>query len=200
MPTTKLAPLVCYHCGDACDIKIQEDEKIFCCEGCKQVYLLLNENNLCSYYDFENNPGLKVKGKHSGQRFAYLEDDKTIEQLVQFKSETQINVTFYLSQIHCTSCVFILENLPKINPGIIQSTTNFQRKEVFIVFNPKIVSLREVVELLSFVGYEPNINLTHVAGKKAIKSNRTTIYKIGLAGFCFANIMPCYNWKRKVYC
>ena len=30
-----------------------KNDKQFCCEGCKQVYLLLNENNLCVYYDFD---------------------------------------------------------------------------------------------------------------------------------------------------
>jgi Cu+-exporting ATPase len=103
--------------------------------GCKQVYLLLNENDLCSYYNLENTPGIKVKGKFNSGRFAYLEDESIIQKLVQFNSKTQIHITFSLPQMHCSSCVFLLENLHRIEPGIIASRSNFQRKEVFITFN-----------------------------------------------------------------
>lgn len=190
LKTTTDIPVKCFHCGDNCNEDvIVEDEKQFCCEGCKQVYLLLNENNLCVYYDFDKNPGIKVKGKFTTDRFAYLDDESTITKLVQFNSGTQVNVTFSLPQMHCSSCVYLLENLHRINPGIIKSQTNFQRKEVFISYNPAEVSLRKVVELLAFVGYEPYISLKDTTEKTSGTFNRSRIYKIGVAGFCFANIM-----------
>ncbi len=91
--------------------------------------------------------------------------------------------------MHCSSCIFLLENLHRINPGIIKSQTNFQRKEVFIIFDPQQVSLRKVVELLAFIGYEPYISLKDTTAKNSTGFNRQRIYKIGVAGFCFANIM-----------
>ncbi|MEP7165709.1 MAG: HAD-IC family P-type ATPase [Ferruginibacter sp.] len=71
------------------------------------------------------------------------------------------------------------------------------RKEVFISYDPSVISLRKVVELLSFIGYEPNISLNDVTANKAagnkinktVSFNRKQIYRIGVAGFCFANIM-----------
>ncbi|MDE3183334.1 MAG: heavy metal translocating P-type ATPase metal-binding domain-containing protein [Bacteroidota bacterium] len=179
----------CYHCGDDCITLIIEGDKNFCCQGCRQVYLLLNENNLCSYYNFDKNPGIKVKGKFASERFAYLEDESVIEKLISFRSDTQTNVTFSLPQMHCSSCIFLLENLHRINEGIISSQTNFQRKEVFISFNEKMISLRKVVELLAFIGYEPFISLNDSKEKKGIKFDRKQLYKIGIAGFCFSNIM-----------
>ena len=91
--------------------------------------------------------------------------------------------------MHCSSCIFLLENLHRINEGIISSQTNFQRKEVFISFNEALISLRKVVELLSFIGYEPFISLNDSKQKKAVKFDREQIFKIGVAGFCFSNIM-----------
>jgi Cu+-exporting ATPase len=180
----------CFHCGENCNPSIHIEEKNFCCEGCKQVYLLLNENNLCSYYDFEKNPGLTAKGKFSGNRFSFLDEMDTVKKIVAFSSDTLMNVTFYLPQIHCASCVFLLENLRQINAGVLKSQTNFQRKEIFISFNPQLVSLRQVVELLAFVGYEPLINLQSEKGSEnKLVVNRKAIYKIGIAGFAFANIM-----------
>ena len=179
----------CYHCGEVCEEDINIRDKNFCCEGCRQVYLLLNENNLCSYYNFDKNPGLKAKGKFISARFAYLDDKSTAEKIIQFGSETQTNVTFQLPQMHCSSCVYLLENLHRINEGIIKSQTNFQRKEVFIVFNPQVISLRKLVELLAFIGYEPAISLQNSTKKAVHIFDRKQIYKIGVAGFCFSNIM-----------
>lgn len=168
---------------------VEADDKVFCCQGCKQVYLLLSENNLCSYYDFDKNPGIKAKGKFISERFAYLDDESVIKKLVQFSSDTQTNVVFQLPQMHCSSCIFLLENLHRIDPGVIKSQAHFQRKEVFIIFNPQKISLRKVVELLSFIGYEPYISLKDVKGKQSPRFNKKRIYQIGIAGFCFANIM-----------
>ncbi len=180
----------CFHCGEVCnDDNISVDEKYFCCESCKQVYLLLNENDLCIYYEFDKAPGIKTKGKFISARFAYLDDVSIMAKLVQFNSDSQVNVTFSLPQMHCSSCVYLLENLHRIDPGIIKSQTNFQRREVFIIFDPQKISLRKVVELLSFIGYEPNINLESTTTQKKSNFNHQRIYKIGVAGFCFANIM-----------
>jgi Cu+-exporting ATPase len=188
-PTAETAP-ECYHCGDSCaTTHIQAEGHSFCCEGCKQVYLLLEENNLCTYYDLDKNPGLKAKGRFSDNRYAYLDNPDIIRQLVQFSSDTQTNVTFSLPQMHCSSCVYLLENLHRINPAIVDSQTNFQRKEVFVRFDPQSISLREVVELLAFIGYEPYISLSNSETNSQPRFNRRRIYQIGVAGFAFSNIM-----------
>jgi len=59
----------------------------------------------------------------------------------------------------------------------------------FIIFNPQIISLRKLVELLAFIGYEPAISLQNSTKKAVHKFDRKQIYKIGVAGFCFSNIM-----------
>ncbi|MEP7254457.1 MAG: heavy metal translocating P-type ATPase metal-binding domain-containing protein [Ferruginibacter sp.] len=180
----------CYHCGDICDdLSISADENNFCCPGCKQVYLLLNENNLCNYYDLYKTPGIKVKGKFVSERFAYLDDEVIKQKLVQFSNADQVNITFSIPQMHCSSCIYLLENLHRIEPGVKKSLANFQQKEVFISFNPTEITLRKVVELLAFIGYEPYISLKDSTTTKKSSFNRRQIYRIGVAGFCFSNIM-----------
>ena len=149
----------------------------------------MNENNLCNYYDLDKTPGLKAKGKFVTERFAYLDDEPTVQKLIQFSSPQQVNVTCSVPQMHCSSCIYLLENLHRIEPGVKQSQVNFQQKEVFIIFNPQETTLRKIVELLSFIGYEPYISLKDTVTKKVSSFNRRQIYKIGVAGFCFSNIM-----------
>ena len=182
--------LTCYHCGEDCtDDHIHIQEKKFCCEGCKIVFEIINQNGLCTYYDIEKNPGIAQKVKIREGKFAFL-DDKTVEaKLVHFSDEKQKHVVFYLPQMHCSSCIWLLEHLNKLNAGIVKSQVNFLKKEVSIVYNTSKVPLRKVAELLANIGYEPHISLHDISNKNIRKYNKKRIYKIGIAGFCFANIM-----------
>jgi Cu+-exporting ATPase len=179
----------CYHCGTECDQSIQIEAKYFCCDGCKMVYQLLAENGMCQYYDLTNMPGLTAKGIFTSDKFNYLDNQAVQDQLIQFKQGDQAHVIFYLPQIHCVSCVWLLENLHKMNPGVILSQTNFEKKEVKIVYQPSLISLKQVVQLLAFVGYEPMIHLGGNDWQQKKKVNHQQLYKIGIAGFCFSNIM-----------
>ena len=179
----------CYHCGTSCDRSIQIEEKFFCCDGCKMIFQLLDENGMCQYYDLTQMPGLSAKGKFDTEKYNYLNSIAIQDQLVQKLSQDQALVIFYLPQIHCVSCVWLLEHLNKINAGIVHSQIQFEKKEIKIYFTPSQISLKELVQLLAFVGYEPMISLggNDMVSKKKI--NRKQLYKIGIAGFCFSNIM-----------
>ncbi len=179
----------CYHCGETCDGRIRNEDKAFCCEGCRQVYTLLQENGMCAYYDLDKHPGLQAKGKFSNGRFDYLDDPSVTAKLVRFTDGRQSHVLFHLPSMHCASCIWLLEHLPRIQQGIIQSRANFQRKEVLIIFDPSATSLKKIVELLAFIGYEPHISLQDAEEKTSRKVERSHIHRIGVAGFCFGNIM-----------
>ncbi len=180
----------CYHCGENCeDSIITIKDKQFCCRGCKTVYEIINKNNLCSYYDLESNPGINQKQIIREGKFDFLDDEKIIDKLVHFKDDTQQHVIFYLPQMHCSSCIWILEHLDKINSGIIKSQVNFIKKEVTLIFHYPQTSLKKAAESLALIGYEPHISLNDTGGNKIKKTDTKRIIKLGIAGFCFGNIM-----------
>lgn len=179
--------LKCFHCGNDCpDNGIAIEDKKFCCSGCKTVFEILSENALCDYYSLEEKPGNKVS-TNAEKDFAYLDDEKIRNEILNFHEGGISGVTLYIPSIHCSSCIWLLENLQKIHPGIISAHIHFQKKELDIQFNDKI-SLRELAILLSSLGYQPSISLN---GKKVSESsvNKSLYYKLGVAGFCFGNIM-----------
>lgn len=179
----------CYHCGNECnDEVIALNDKHFCCSGCKTVYQILNENDLCAYYDFNEQAGISPNKNTRTDKFAFLENEEIEKKLIQYKDDKQTHVTFYLPQIHCSSCLYLLENIHKIESNIVVSKINFNKREIFIVFNHQKINLRKVAELLTSVGYEPLISLQNTSQIKK-KISRGKIYKIGVAGFCFSNIM-----------
>lgn len=180
----------CYHCGDICSGQpIQFDEKNFCCDGCKTVYSILNKSDLCDYYAFNQAPGTSQRKRYRKDKFSFLELPEVQQKLIQFQDAEQAHILLYLPQMHCSSCLWLLENIHQLNAGIISSHVNFGKKEVFIIYQPQETSLREVVETLADIGYEPHISLDQLDKKQVLKPNRTRLYKIGIAGFCFANVM-----------
>lgn len=181
--------LVCYHCGQYCpDDSISIDDKNFCCNGCKTVYEILNQNQLCNYYTFQESPGISPSAVYE-QKFDYLNEQDVINKLVEYRDDKFFIVTFFIPQMHCSSCIWLLENLFKLNPSIVDSKVNFVRKELTVKFLWEKVSLKEVVMLLTSIGYEPQISLDSQADKKTVNPNRKLYYQIGVAGFCFGNIM-----------
>ncbi|KAF0151904.1 MAG: Cation transport ATPase [Ignavibacteria bacterium] len=179
----------CYHCGDECpDNSIRLIEKVFCCNGCKTVFELLDENNLCNYYSIDKNPGTTRK-YHTKRNYDFLDDADLRQKLIDFSNGVKTNVTFDIPQIHCSSCIWILENLYSLNSGIISSKVNFLQKKLFITYLEKTTSLKRIVELLDSIGYEPLLNLEDKKEEKAKSHYKSLYYKIGIAGFCFGNIM-----------
>jgi Cu+-exporting ATPase len=85
--------------------------------------------------------------------------------------------------------MWLLEHMNKLDSGIIESRLNFTTKEVTIRFEKQKNSIRKIVELLTTIGYEPYISLDDADQKKTKNYNKQRIYKLGVAGFCFGNIM-----------
>lgn len=181
---------ICVHCGDNCGKHpVMWDGKAFCCNGCSTVYQLLHENELCNYYDFESNPGIKLDGGKFKEKFAFLDEDEIADPLYDFKEGNIRKITLYIPAIHCSSCIWLLENLNILNKGILKSVVNFVKKEAAITFDSEQISIRQLAELLFSIHYIPEITLDKLQERKNSDANKKLLYKIGIAGFCFGNIM-----------
>lgn len=147
---------------------------------------MFRENELGCYYDFEQSPGatpLDIKGKYD-----FLDNDEIRTKLLEFQEAHTAIVSLHIPHIHCSSCIWILENLQRLQQGVISSQVNFPQKKVRISYHPDQVSLKELVYLLSSIGYEPYISLEQYDATVE-KIDRTLTYKLGVAFFCFGNIM-----------
>lgn len=181
---------LCRHCGDSCrDLSIAVSDDYFCCRGCKEVFQLLHSAQLGTYYSTESFPGLKPVERDKISRFAYLDDESIRHRLLDFTDDTQSRVTFSLPQIHCSSCILLLENLFRLNSGISTTRVNFLRRELRVSFNDGKISLRELVQLLASIGYEPDLSLDSLDRRPRPSPLRSLYLKVGIAAFCFANIM-----------
>ncbi|HUH45651.1 MAG TPA: heavy metal translocating P-type ATPase metal-binding domain-containing protein, partial [Arenibacter sp.] len=177
----------CYHCGDVCGkTTINYDEKSFCCNGCKTVYQIFSDNDLSYYYSLQSAAGAtpqEIEGK-----FDYLASEKIIEKLLEFDDNGLQIINLQIPHIHCSSCIWILENLNRLNPAVNSSQVDFPKKTVRITYNSEVTTLKELVTLLARIGYEPYISLKDLDTRKNGK-DRSLVYKVGIAGFAFGNVM-----------
>lgn len=137
--TAVLEDLTCYHCGNNCpDDHINIEDKYFCCEGCKTVYEILESNQLCQYYTINSTPGQTPQLN----RLDFLDNPEIIAQLIDFQNNTTTKVTFYVPAIHCSSCLWLLENLHRLNPAIQTSRVDFLKKQVSVTFRSEEQGVR----------------------------------------------------------
>ncbi len=182
--------LICAHCGEVCkDADIRIGDKLFCCHGCKSVYQLLHDTEMDAYYSIEETPG-KIPASDAGNvKWGFLDDEDIVKQLLDFSDGETAKVSLHVPSIHCASCIYLLEQLYRIEPSVRSSVVNFLKKEVTLTWKQQEKSLRELVELLANVGYEPRIRLEDL-GREERKEDRRRLYlQIGVAGFVFGNVM-----------
>ncbi|NOY49425.1 MAG: HAD-IC family P-type ATPase [Chlorobi bacterium] len=171
------------------------DGQPFCCHGCKAVFQILNEKKLDKYYEIQPMSGIKVDRTDVGDKYEYLDNGEILAGLLDFSDGGISKIKLFVPGIHCASCIWLLENLYTLNPGILQSFVNFPKKTVSITFKDQEVSLREIVELLASIHYAPEITLDQLDKQEGKNHEKDLLIKIGIAGFSLLNVM-LYNFPE----
>jgi len=184
--------LKCIHCGNSCGkLPVLYEDKPFCCTGCSTVYQILKTSQLKQYYQIEQMPGIRIEDEKrpSDETYAFLDLEKFKSKILTFSEGGISKVSFFIPEIHCASCIWLLENLHSLNSGIIQSFVNFPKKEINITFKDSEISLRQLVELLISIHYIPEISQHSIEKKPTDHLDKKLFLKIGIAAFSFMNAM-----------
>jgi P-type Cu+ transporter len=181
----------CRHCGEECGAdSVRSADGVFCCLGCESVFSILKAHHLDAFYRCDVGPGVsqKTTGDRDPARFAALDEPEIASRLIDFNNGRLARATLSIASIHCASCVWLLEQLWRFDPGIARSEVDLMRRTVRVEFRPQVTSLRRIAEQLSALGYEPA--LTPGEGRPEVPSVRRRLYlQLGVAGFAFGNIM-----------
>jgi P-type Cu+ transporter len=153
------------------------------------VHDLLAENGLERFYELGNHPGVRVRGAAGREQWRYLDEPGLQQRLLDFTDGTLSRVTLHLPAIHCVACVWLLENLFRLHPGIGRSRVNFPRRELTVDFAADKIKLSELVGRLAAIGYEPVLTLGELDGSRPKPVHKRLWLQLGIAGFAFSNIM-----------
>ncbi len=167
----------CHHCHQPVIDKVSSDDGLYtyCCYGCKVVDELL-----------QNRKKIADKSELNTRKYAYLDEPKIRKSLVQFEDDGFTRISIHIPAIHCSSCIYLLENLPEIEEGILEVKVHFGKKQADISFRADRVLLSEVAALLDYIGYKPDFQ-TRLGTEK--KKRNLLLIQLGVAGFLFGNTM-----------
>ncbi len=168
--------LDCSHCHQPVSHPLAhtKGDNTYCCFGCMVVdNLLQSSSNELDISILNTDP------------YTYLDTPKIKEQLLDFKENDFEKITLSLPQIHCSSCIYLLENLSDVSAGILNVTVNFGLKQANLSYRSEQIKLSQLAALLTHIGYAPEFN----PAKTQRKTNNKLLVKMGVAGFFFGNTM-----------
>lgn len=166
---------------------------MFCCTGCRSVYEILQNHDLCGYYQVEQRPGLsQAEASRDTNRFEILNQSQVRSRFIEWADGSTIRLRFEVPSMHCASCIWLLDKLHRFNEGILRSEVDFMRKTVRVDINTTRILPSEVGDLLSSLGYEPLLTTegSEIAADEERRKQRRSLYlRLGVAGFAAGNVM-----------
>lgn len=181
--------LACHHCGEPCRPEpLTWKDRVFCCGGCLQVCELLESFGLGDYYLLNLNPGTRPDDAALPD-FDIRNNLDLAKEVIRYEDETHCHVRVHIPAIHCSSCVWLLEKLPRLCPGVERCEVDLTYREALVVFLKAHLDLKQVFQTLASLGYAPE--LRHRFGDAAAKTAEAddALVRLGIVGFCFGNLM-----------
>ncbi len=181
----------CDHCDQTVIIPIKLEDKVFCCEGCKTVFQILAANNLGSYYTLREQSGKTgfAPVEITNQKFKYIDHEEFINKYAK-REENKLSMSFYLENVHCVACLWLIERLPHFEKGILSTELNMSKSTVEVTVDEDVKKLSEVAKMLETLGYPPHPIMEENQAKiMQRKEDHKDLIRIAISFFCAGNIM-----------
>lgn len=186
--------LKCDHCNEEVFTPFEDlAGHTFCCQGCKSVYAILNENNLGKFYSIQRETGEFTKPVQDLQSssYNYLDEERFLLKYGKLiEAENSWSMSFYLKGVHCIACLWLIENLGEIVPDVQSARLDMGKSLVTVSLKPGLKSFSRVAQGLNKIGYPPfPISNQDELQHQKQKEERSLFLKLGVAGFSMMNIM-----------
>ena len=130
-----------------------------------------------------------IQATPSHSNYSYMDDELFQEQYVVSKGDSLKQVSLFLDGVHCAACVWIIEKLPQICPGVLESRLNFGKSVVQITYDSEVSALSSISATLDSIGYTPSALSEETLSKANQASERKFLIRMGVAALCAANTM-----------
>ena len=186
------APARCAHCGLVCPSGApSEGNRRFCCRGCQSVFALLHQEGLGEFYSLSPDAGVRPAPDDPHQ-FAFLDQPELRARYADFCDGHRLRATLRVPAIHCLACIWLLENLFRLEPGYGASRVDFARRELSVEIDLDRLSFSRAATRLAELGYPPEFSLADL--EESSQAARTKLHRhewlrLGVAGFAFGNTM-----------
>ncbi|MEM8782362.1 MAG: heavy metal translocating P-type ATPase [Planctomycetota bacterium] len=202
-PADPQTPMACDHCGlpVPAALRVEDgDAPQFCCHGCRAVYDLLHRCDLDDYYRLRDSfaptsdpreTAATPDAELPGDRYETFGDPAFLEAHTQSLPGGSQRVDLLVTDAHCAACLWLLERLPRVCPGVTEARLSLRRKVVRITWQPDAVSLPQIARALHRLGYPPRPDSQDPDDQRAARRRDERRRWIGMAvaGACAGNAM-----------
>jgi Cu2+-exporting ATPase len=162
----------------------------FCCAGCRAVYEAINAHGLERYYQLQQgDPGKPSPARPTGRAYAELDDREFLDAHAPLIAPGLRSTELYLEGIHCSACVWLVEKLPRVAPGVIESRLDMRRALVKVVWEENKSNLPSIARTLDSLGYTPHAGRDSSSRNLRQREDRNLLVRIAIAGAGAGNVM-----------
>ncbi len=188
-PGAAAAGVPCAHCGlpVLADLMDRARREQFCCAGCRTAYAIIHESGLDQYYGLPERRNAPVRA--SGRSFEEFDHPSFRDLYVRRGAGGLAETDLYLEGVHCSSCVWLVERVPLVLPGMAGAELNVARGLVRVAWDDARTRLSEVARFLDSLGYRPHPFRGVKAEAVRRAEDRAMILRIGVSGAIAGNVM-----------
>jgi P-type Cu2+ transporter len=189
-PAPEPTARACAHCGLPVPAGEAEDAApAFCCAGCRSVYAIVHAAGLVGYYDYQERDAARAVPLAAGARkYQELDDASFRAQHVRSGPNGEEAAELLLEGVHCSACVWLVERVGRVVPGVTSSRLDLSRNVVALTWDPRKTSLSAVARGLGSLGY-PAHPLGESQSALARVRDRELLLRLGIAGAAAGNVM-----------
>ncbi len=183
---------MCAHCSLTVPPGLIEEgeEHQFCCQGCKTVYRVLHGEGLDGFYSVRDAVDAKpTRSASTGAGYEELDDPAFLNTLVRPVPGGEVEVELLLEGMHCAACVWLIERLPRVADGVVESRANIRRRTVCVRYKPEQIKLSLIAQRLDRLGYAAHPARGGEAREIRLREDRKFLIRVAVAGALAGNVM-----------
>lgn len=182
----------CTHCGSPVPAGLVEEgsPQQFCCNGCRGAFAVITGCGLDQYYrlaEAARTAPPRVEGEASV--YAYYDDAEFMRLHTRPLPGGLCSIDLTVAQVHCMACVWLLEKLPGIVPGVRTAEVRIAPPAVRLSFDPAQVRLSVIADTMARLGYAPNAAREATARDARKAEDRRRLIRLAIAGAIAGNVM-----------
>lgn len=186
----------CAHCGLPSPPP-NADEPTFCCVGCEAIYHAIHDGGFDAFYALRSlgqtseagagrapiASGVVDEGQYAG-----FDSVEFLDAHARAMDDGSMAMQLHLEGVHCAGCVWLVERLPHVVPGVVDANLALSRGRLDVRWDPARTSLSTIAAWLSRYGYVPHaLHSDRIAGNTA--AERALLMRVGASWAIAGNIM-----------
>lgn len=182
----------CAHCGATVPRALVQPagSQSFCCDGCRAVYEVISELGLTEYYRLRERTGAAASpAAAAARRYEEFDDPDLAAMLIAERPDGLAQIDLLLEGMHCGACVWLIERLPIVLPGVREARVDLGRRTVRILWDRAALTPGRIARTIASLGYRPHPARGRDVAAMRRAENRRGLIRIAVAGAIAGNVM-----------